>query len=78
MLIFSQAKLSVCRQGRVRVEGKFEPYWSRISGFVRELGIRDITVRLRDGHPVFPKSIPRRTQKQFRTFLRVECPVRKK
>ena len=76
MLIFSQAKLTVCGEGLVRVEGKLEPYWSRISGFVRELGIRYITVRLRGGRPVFPRSVPPRTRKKFKTFLSVECTVR--
>ena len=74
MLILSQAKLAVGGVGLVRAEGKLEPYRSRISGFVREHGIRDITVRLRDGRMVFPKSVPPRIRKKLKTFLSVECP----
>jgi hypothetical protein len=76
MLIFSQAKLTISEEGRVRAEGKLEPYWSRISGFVQEHGIRDITVRLRDGRLVFAKSVPVRTRKKLKAFLSAECPVR--
>ena len=75
MLILSQAKLTVGGEGLVRVEGKLMPYRSRISRFVREHGIRDITVRLRDGRLVFPKSVPTRTRKKLKSFLSVECPI---
>ena len=75
MLIFSQAKLTVGGEGLVRVEGKLVPYRSRISRFVREHGIRDITVRLRDGRLVFPKSVAPRTRKKLKSFLSVECPI---
>jgi hypothetical protein len=75
MLIFSQAKLTIGGAGLVRVEGKLEPYRSRISGFVGEHGIRDITVWLRDGRFVFPKSVPPHTRKKLKNFLSAECPV---
>ncbi len=75
VLILSQAKLTVYRDGLVRVEGKLEPYRSRITRYVREHGIRDITVRLRDGRLVFPRSVSPRTRKKLKTFLSLECPV---
>jgi len=76
MLMLSEAKLTVGAGGTVRVEGKLAPYWSRISGFVREHGISELTVRLRDGQLVFPKSTPPRIRAKLKTFLSVECPVR--
>ena len=75
MLILSEAKLTVGSGGDVRVEGKFGPYWSRISAFVRTNGIRGITVRLRDGQLVFPRSIPSHTRRKLVSFLSLECPI---
>ena len=76
MLIISQAKLTISEEGLVRAEGKLEPYRSRISRYVQEHGIRDITVRLRDGRLVFARSVPLRTRKKLKAFLSIECPVR--
>lgn len=75
MLIFSQAKLTIGGEGLVRVEGELVPYRSRISRFVREHGIRDITVRLRDGRLLFPKNVAPRTRKKLKSFLSAECPI---
>lgn len=76
MLFLSRAKIRVDVQGRVRVEGLLEQYTARIADFVAELGLRNATVRFRNGHYVFSRGIDEVTQQRLRNFLVNRCPLR--
>jgi hypothetical protein len=72
--IFPDSKISVSREGRIRITGVLAPYQSRIAFFINELGLRDVTIRHRSGRFYFPRSLDARTRQRLRNFLLAECP----
>lgn len=77
MLILSQAKVTVDGNGEIAVEGMLTPHRARIVAFLRDLGLRGMTIRYRGGRYLFSRSIDAGTQQRLRNFLVNECPVRK-
>lgn len=76
MLFLSRAKISVDAHGRVRVEGLLEEYAARVADFIADLGLRNATVRFRNGRYVFSRGIDEATQQRLRNFLVNRCPLR--
>jgi hypothetical protein len=76
MLILSQAKIAVDRNGGVRVEGLLEPYAARITEFAAELGLRNATIRYRNRAYVFSRNIDDSTRQRLRNFLVNCCPIK--
>jgi len=72
--IFPDSKISVSREGKVRITGVLAPYHSRIAFFINELGLRGVTIRHWSGRFYFPRSLDAGTQQRLRNFLLAECP----
>jgi len=76
VLFLSRAKITVDKAGHVLVEGLWERYAARIEAFVTDTGLRDCTVRFRNGRCVFSGNADESTQQRVRNFLVNQCPLK--
>ncbi|MDB6017318.1 MAG: hypothetical protein JWR19_1807 [Pedosphaera sp.] len=73
--LFPDSKIRVSSTGEVRIIGTLAPYRSRIAYFIKELGLRQVTIRYRSKRFYFPRSIDSGTQQRLRNFFAAECPM---
>jgi len=76
--LFPESKITVARNGGVKITGLLAQYQNRIAPFIRELGLSDATIRFGGGRFYFPKSVDAGTQQRLRNFILAECPQARK
>lgn len=76
MLILSEGKISIAKNGDVSVEGKLQKYEMHIRMFFRDLGIKNMTIKYKKGRYIFPSGTKLIHQQQIRNFLINECPIK--
>lgn len=76
--LFPESKITVARDGRVKISGLLAQYHNRIAPFIRELGLADVTIRFGGGRFYFPRSVDTGTQQRLRNFILTECPQARK
>jgi len=73
MLIFSSAKVTVDKQGNVRVEGTLRRHHVRITEFVKNQGLNKVTVRIRGKRLIISGNVDIAAQQRLRNFIVNEC-----
>jgi hypothetical protein len=76
--LFPESKITVARDGRVRISGMLAQYQSRIAPFIRELGLAGVTIRYGAGRFYFPRAVDDGTRQRLRNFILTECPQARK
>ena len=65
MLIFSKGIIKADKSGKVQLWGILKPYQSQVAEFMRELELRDVTIRYRDDRFVFSKNVDASRQQRM-------------
>jgi len=69
MLIFSDGLIKVTKNGEIKLHGVMTSCKAEVHQFFEELGLRNVTVRFRDGRFVFGKNVDSSTQQRIRNYL---------
>jgi hypothetical protein len=73
--LFPDSKIVVTPSGQVKITGLLARYHSRIAYFIKELELKNMTIRYWSGRFYFPRSLDAGTQQRLRNFLSAECPL---
>lgn len=72
--LFPESKISVARDGSVKITGLLAQYHNRIAPFIRELGLAGVTIRYGNGRFFFPRALDAGIRQRLRNFILAECP----
>ena len=75
MIFLSRPELKVDRKGNVRIGPRLARHAAKLDDFLREIGERGFSVRLRDGRYHFSGTVSARSEQKIRNFLVNECPL---
>ncbi len=73
--LFPDSKISVSRLGEVKITGILAPYHNRIAPFIKELELKNITIRYGSRRFYFSGALDAGTQQRLRNFLSAERPL---
>jgi hypothetical protein len=73
--LFPDSKIIISQSGEVRITGMLAPYRVRIAWFIKELGLKGITIRYGSKRFYFPKAVDEGTQQRLRNFFSAEVPI---
>ncbi|MDB6124391.1 MAG: hypothetical protein JWQ71_3384 [Pedosphaera sp.] len=73
--LFPDSKITVSQSGEVRITGMLAPYRTRIAWFIKELDLKDVTIRYWSKRFYFPKTVDEGTRQRLRNFFSAEVPI---